>query len=89
MIDLKINVSGKVQGVWFRAKTKEKADELGVFGFVQNENDGSVYIEVSGETNTVYKFIQWLQIGSELSDVDQVCIEVNTAKHQRNFLINR
>ncbi len=89
MIDLKINVSGKVQGVWFRAKTKEKADELGVFGFVQNEDDGSVYIEVSGETGKVYRLVQWLQNGSELSKVERVCIKVNSTQYKRNFLINR
>ena len=89
MIDLKINVSGKVQGVWFRAKTKEKADELGVFGFVQNEDDGSVYIEVSGETGKVFKLVQWLQNGSELSKVERVCIKKNNITYKDGFVIKR
>jgi acylphosphatase len=43
-----ITVSGKVQGVWFRKSTQDKARELGLRGFVRNQPDGSVYIEASG-----------------------------------------
>lgn len=89
MIHLKINISGKVQGVWFRVKTKDKADELKLSGFVQNENNGSVYLEVSGQKEKVYLLVQWLQIGSELSSVDKVCIQSNKINHDKGFSINR
>jgi len=49
MRHLNIRVSGKVQGVFFRASTKEQADQLGVKGFVRNEPNGDVYIEVEGD----------------------------------------
>ena len=42
----KILVKGRVQGVWFRKYTKDKADSLNLSGFARNELDGSVYIEV-------------------------------------------
>ncbi|MEZ5066975.1 MAG: acylphosphatase [Bacteroidia bacterium] len=54
-----ITVSGKVQGVFFRKFTKEKAVESGLNGFVRNQNDGSVYIEVTGEETVLEDFIQW------------------------------
>ena len=89
MKHLKINIIGKVQGVWFRVKTKEKADELGLSGFVQNEDNGSVYLEVSGDNNIVYQLVSWLQIGSKLSIVDKVCIQININEHTGIFLIKR
>ncbi len=44
MIAFRIKVTGRVQGVFFRASTKEKAEELGINGWVRNEPDGSVLI---------------------------------------------
>ena len=89
MVNLKISVTGKVQGVWFRAKTKEKAGELGVFGFVQNKENGSVYIEVSGKSEDVYRLVEWLQTGSPLSKVKEVCLEKNSKSYTGEFIINR
>ena len=43
-----IQVKGKVQGVWFRAFTKEKAEKIGLTGWVHNQASGSVYLEVNG-----------------------------------------
>ena len=49
MKHLSIHVSGKVQGVFFRASTKEKAEEFNIKGNVRNNADGSVSIEAEGE----------------------------------------
>jgi len=46
-------VSGRVQGVFFRAETKEKAKELGVFGWVKNLSEGRVEAVFEGERATV------------------------------------
>ncbi len=89
MIDLKIKVTGKVQGVWFRARTKEEADKLSLNGFVKNLDDGSVYLEVSGEPGKEYKLVQWLPNGSELSEVEQVCIKKNNITYKDGFVIKR
>ena len=43
-----IAVKGKVQGVFYKATTKAKADELGITGFVRNQPDKSVSIEAEG-----------------------------------------
>ena len=46
---LSIRVTGKVQGVFFRASTREEAQRLGLCGWVRNEADGSVRIEAEGD----------------------------------------
>lgn len=69
---LTITVSGKVQGVFFRASTKQKADELGIRGFVRNERDGSVYIEAEATPDALTQFAAWCQYGPPLAEVQSV-----------------
>ena len=66
---LSINVTGKVQGVYFRASTKLKADELNLKGTVMNLSNGSVQIEVVGEKESLQKFIDWCHEGPEQAEV--------------------
>ena len=87
MKNLIINVEGKVQGVWFRANTKKIADRLNLNGFVRNESDGSVYIEVAGDDQQVMKFIEWTLKGPELSSVEKVSIKRNMNIHDHGFTI--
>ena len=68
----KISVIGRVQGVWFRKYTREAALSRGVKGFVENSDDGSVYIEAEGNSEKLEQFLEWLQQGSPLSRVDKV-----------------
>ena len=75
LCQVKIRVSGKVQGVWFRAFTREKAIEFGVTGWVQNETDGAVYLEANGEKSKLDLFIDKLKQGTERSVVDDVEVE--------------
>ena len=67
-----IHVSGKVQGVWYRASTKKKADELGLKGTVQNKDNGTVYIEVEGNEKALQQFIEWCKEGPEHANVTGV-----------------
>ena len=66
-----IEVRGKVQGVWYRASSKVEADRLGLYGFVKNKEDGSVYLEVFGESSHVEQFICWSLRGPELAQVTE------------------
>lgn len=69
----KILVKGRVQGVFFRASTKDKAEELNLSGFVQNEPNGDVYLEAQGEQ--VDELINWIKSGaSEMARVDEAVI---------------
>jgi acylphosphatase len=65
-------VSGRVQGVFFRASTRQKAMELGLTGWVCNLADGRVEALVCGESKQQDLLEQWLWQGPELAKVDSV-----------------
>ena len=69
---LTIIVSGKVQGVFYRAAAKVKADELGIRGFVRNELSGSVYIEAEASQEVLNEFVKWCTSGPPRAQVQHV-----------------
>ena len=75
MTAVSITVYGKVQGVFFRKFTQQIARSLNVTGFVKNNNDGSVYIEASGEEGQIKKLVEWCGKGPASSKVERT--EVN------------
>lgn len=82
---LKIKVSGKVQGVFYRLSTKAVADQLGVRGMVANQSDGTVYIEAEGDEFAMDSFLDWCQEGPDRAEVENVSTEVGDMKNYRNF----
>ena len=83
-----ILVKGKVQGVWFRKYTKEKAEVLGLKGYVKNEVSNNVYIEVEGAIDILTKFIEWLHEGSPFSKVSEVVYESGELQNYSEFNIS-
>lgn len=69
---IKIQVTGKVQGVFFRKYTKSKANELGLSGWVRNEPDGSVSILACGDEVRLNELVDWCHTGSPGSEVEKV-----------------
>lgn len=69
---IKINIYGKVQNVGFRYCVLQKANELGITGFVKNRADGSVYIEADGENDILEKFILCCKQGPARSHVEDI-----------------
>ena len=82
-----IKISGQVQGVFFRASTKEKADSLKIYGLVRNEPDGSVYIEAEGEEEDLKEFIRWCQQGPPRANVERSEVREGVLKHFPRFVI--
>lgn len=68
-------VSGRVQGVWFRARTQDKAVELGVVGSVRNLPDGTVEIVAQGEDAAVDALMDWARLGPPAAQVTQVRVQ--------------
>lgn len=68
-------VSGKVQGVWFRASTKTEAERLGLTGWVRNLADGRVEVMAFGESEGVLALQQWLKVGPPQAEVSEVSNE--------------
>jgi acylphosphatase len=83
----RIRVEGKVQGVFYRASTQEKARELGVAGWVRNESDGSVLIEAEGEEEDVKALAQWCWQGPSAASVKNVEEEPADPKDLTSFEI--
>lgn len=84
-----IRISGKVQGVFFRAATKDTADQLGIAGLVRNEPDGSVYVDAEGSAETMSRFVEWCRQGPTRARVVTFVIEEATPKGYVGFKIER
>lgn len=84
-----IIVSGKVQGVFYRVAAKEKADELGVKGFVRNEQNGSVFIEAEADEDVLYKFVKWCNGGPPRAQVQHVEVISREVTGFAGFAIQR
>ncbi len=82
-------VRGKVQGVYYRASTAEKANELGLKGFVRNERDGSVYIEAEGPEHTLDELVSWCKHGPPAARVDDCMVSEGPVKDFSDFKIQR
>ena len=85
----KIKISGQVQGVFFRASAKQKADSLNLRGFVRNEPDGSVYAEAEGEEDNLRPFIEWCIKGPQQAYVDKCDVKEGSLTGHRRFIIER
>jgi acylphosphatase len=72
MKKVRAEVSGRVQGVWFRASTLEKALELGVRGYVKNLPNGNVEFVAVGEDESVDALLEWASRGPQMARVDKV-----------------
>lgn len=69
-----VRVTGRVQGVFFRAWTREQARRLGVAGWVRNCADGSVDAHVEGEADAVAEVIEAMRkgpAGAEVTRLDE------------------
>ena len=70
-----VYISGRVQGVCFRAMTQQTALNLKLTGWVRNMNDGRVEALLEGEDAAVDQMISWCHSGPPLARVDDVIIE--------------
>ena len=69
-------VSGRVQGVYYRASAQQRARAAGIAGHARNLEDGRVEVLVCGEERRVYEFIEWLWIGPSAAKVTDVVVEI-------------
>ena len=66
------HISGKVQGVYFRVSSQQKAIDYGLSGYAKNLADGSVEVFLSGEEENVEKMLAWLKEGPEQAEVSEM-----------------
>lgn len=77
---ISINITGRVQGVFFRHTARLRAEEFGLCGWARNEDNGSVTVAAEGEEGALRKFIEWCRHGPPLARVDNIQIEWQEAK---------
>ena len=75
---LDIKIYGRVQEVFFRHLAKQKAEEMGINGFVRNEPDGAVYIEAEGQKENLEQFLNWCRQGPPSASIEKVDFEFKT-----------
>ena len=85
----KISVTGKVQGVYFRASAKQKAMNLGVNGYIKNELDGTVTLVVEGDEKAVKSMTEWCKHGPGLAHVKGLLKEDCAARNFISFEIRK
>lgn len=88
MIALRVFVSGKVQGVGYRAFAKKSAHSLGLCGWVKNLPDGRVEVFVQGDRDLVWSFLKELWNGPPAGRVDRMEILKEVPNHEeRDFVV--
>lgn len=86
---LRIFVSGKVQGVYYRASTAKKAKELGLKGWVKNMPDGRVELVAEGSAEALAELQRWCWQGPALAKVERVFAEHLPHQGYRDFVVDR
>jgi len=80
MKTLKIYITGTVQGIFFRKFIEERANELGIRGFVRNLDDGRVEVIIEGDEKKIEEMINICRQGSPHSTINN--IKIQELKHQ-------
>lgn len=78
-------VAGKVQGVWFRASTRDQALRLGLSGRADNLPDGRVRVLACGNDAALDALQQWLSQGPQQARVDSVEVALSADQHFDGF----
>ena len=83
-------ISGRVQGVFFRSSTQDKAASLGLSGWVRNTSDGNVEAVFEGEEAVVEEMISWCHKGPSPASVDNVKISEEAPSGElERFVVKR
>jgi len=85
MIARHVRVTGRVQGVFFRAWAQGQARELGISGWIRNCADGSVEAHLDGDENAVARMIGRMRDGPSDAQVDEVMVEDAASENSGRF----
>jgi len=84
-----VRVTGRVQGVFFRAWAQGQARELGVSGWIRNCPDGSVEAHLGGEEHCVSRMVERMRRGPSNAQVDDMTVEDAPAEALGRFELRR
>jgi acylphosphatase len=75
-----VHVSGQVQGVFFRDSSRDKAEQLGLNGWVRNLPDGRVEALFEGPSEKVREMVRWCKEGPSHAEVEDVDAEFEPSR---------
>lgn len=81
----RLDIHGRVQGVWYRASAQAEATRLGLRGWVRNRHDGRVEALVIGELAAIEAFIDWAYQGPPKAEVTRIEISAAEAEAIEGF----
>ena len=81
-------VSGRVQGVFFRAETRDRAASLSLGGWVRNNPDGTVEAVFEGERDRVESIVEWCRRGPAHAQVDNVDVAWEAPRGEAGFAVS-
>ena len=87
VVRVRVVVSGRVQGVFFRDSCREQARALGVGGWVRNRADGTVEGELEGPGAAVDRLVAWCRAGPPRARVDAVDVSSVEAVGDARFRV--
>jgi acylphosphatase len=76
---------GRVQGVWYRAHTRDAATRAGLSGYARNEADGTVSFVLSGRRDSIESVLEALRSGPRLAKVTGLEVEWQTYRPMDGF----
>jgi acylphosphatase len=87
MTRVHVRIRGRVQGVFFRAEARARAESLGLAGWICNAPDGSVEAEFEGEEERVGSMLGWCRRGPSGAHVDDVEVESEEPTGEAGFSV--
>ncbi len=81
----RVVVHGRVQGVFFRDSTRQRAQAAGVAGWVANQPDGTVEAVLEGDDDAVEAIVRWVHDGPRGADVDRVDVSTEEPEGLSGF----
>lgn len=85
---VRVRIHGRVQGVFFRAETRSRAESLGLAGWVRNAPDGSVEALFEGDPDRVDSMVEWCRRGPSGAHVNEIeVLEEEAGQAERGFRV--
>jgi acylphosphatase len=85
---VRVRISGRVQGVFFRAEARSRAESLGLAGWARNAADGSVEAVFEGDEGRVRSMVDWCRRGPSGARVDNVEVETEEPTGETGFRVS-
>ncbi|PVD52719.1 acylphosphatase [Terrimonas sp.] len=89
IVNKQLTITGKVQGVYYRASAADEAQRLGLKGEVWNNFDGSVGLIAEGEEDKVNALIAWCRKGPARAEVKNINVTEGEIRGYKNFVVKR